>query len=213
MALTLSHPGVIRFHKSLWLANPNVGDVKKLKRQRRGSASSRNGSLIPYLVVAAVFAPVILLNVYASNDLKRAVASWVPAVDLDAGFGGLLSVIAIVLLGVIAWFAYRNPDTESLMATKQAISIHHFESASATVTNTMPWDGLWRLGRSLAQLEEESFASYDADQRGDASAARRSRRIVREQLREAQDAADDLGITVDLSYFAESVQDPEGERP
>jgi hypothetical protein len=77
----------------LWITDP---DAKIEKRAPKGPPL-RGGSPWAYLIVAIVFAAVILLSIHVPWSTQKLVAGWVPGADVEGGFKGLLVVAAIVL--------------------------------------------------------------------------------------------------------------------
>lgn len=200
MALSRAHPGVIRWRGALWLVHPDFADTKKLKLPARPGARSGPGA---YVVVIAVFAVVVALNVWLPYSVKQRLTGWVPAADVESGFTASASVVAIVILGVIAWFAYRKPDVAEL-GSDRMVSAEIFESVGVSVSDEMSWKKLWNLGSPLARLEESSFAAFEATERGDHPAAEKNREIVRTELHRAERAATALGLEPDLSFYRSS---------
>lgn len=201
MALTAEHPGVVRWRGSLWLVHPDFVKGTKLDPQ---PSPRRGGSPWAYLAVALVFGAVVALSAWLPYDVKRQLTGWVPAVDIDSGFTGLASVLAIVVLGTLAWLAYRKPDVPGVvMDSDKVVSAAVFEEVGISVTDDMSWQRLWDLGSPLARLEESSFAAFQASERGDTDAEKDHRAAVRTELHRAERAAHKLGLQPDLSAYRE----------
>jgi hypothetical protein len=199
MALTTAHPGVTRWKGALWLVHPDHVDGVDLKAPR---SRARSGP-IAYVVTFAVFGVVIALDVWVPYDIKKQVTGWAPASDVESGFTGSVSVVAIALLAAIAWFAYRKPDpfAHAGPGTEKVVSVDIFDSAHVTVTNDMPWQTVWDLGFALTRLEASSFAAFEATERTDPRAAKEHRDVIRAELHRAERAAEQLGLTPELSFY------------
>lgn len=215
MALTKAHPGVIQQNKTLWLVNPTIENPAKLDIRPRRRSRSRSGPGA-YIVVIAVFGAVIALDVWLPYSLKKSLTGWVPGATVEAGFTGAISVVAIVLLGAIAWLAYGKPDAADTEYDQggsrnvagpdydRLVSVEVFDSVGVDVTDDMAWQKLWDLASPLASLEDHSFAEFEATESGDTTAADEHREIVRNDLRRAKRAAQSLGVQPDLSFYQSS---------
>jgi hypothetical protein len=197
MALTTAHPGVVRWRRTLWITDP---DTKNPKRAPQGPPM-RGGSPWAYLLVAVVFAPVILLPMYVPWSVQRQFAGWVPGADSEDAFKGLLGVTALVLLVVIAWIAYGRPATPvegAPVRTRVAVSV--FADVGVEVNDEMAWGDLWELGHSIEKLGDAATEAFAADERGDRGEASRVRAVIAAEVNRAKRAARNLGVEPDLSF-------------
>jgi hypothetical protein len=202
MALTTAHPGVVRWRKTLWITDP---DAEKSKRAPQGPPM-RGGSPWAYLVVAVVFAPVILLPMYVPWVVQRQLAGWVPGTDSEDAFKGLLGVTALVLLVVIAWITYGRPAKPvegSPVRTRVAVGV--FADVGVDVNDGMAWGDLWELGHSIEKLGDAATGAFEADERGDRVEVSRVRAVIAAELNRAKRAARKLGVEPDLSFYQDVV--------
>jgi hypothetical protein len=165
MALTTAHPGIVRWCRSLWLTDP---DAKNAKRRPQGPPL-RGGSPWAYVIVAAVFALVILAEIHVPWRVQKLVAGWVPGADVEGGFTGLLAVAAVVVLGVIAWVVYGKCDEPTVgVPVRTRVSVSVFEDVAVEVTDGMAWNDLWNLADSIENLSEvivRRHPAYDPSSR------------------------------------------------
>jgi hypothetical protein len=201
MALTTAHPGVVRWRKTLWITDP---DAKNSKRAPQGPPM-RGGSPWAYLVVAAVFVPVILLPMYVPWDVQRQLAGWVPGTDPEDAFKGLLGVTALVLLVVIAWAAYgRRAKPVDGIPVRTRVALDVFADVGVDVNDEMAWGDLWELGYSIEKLGDAATEAFEADERGDRAASTRIRSVIAAEMNRAKRAARKLGVEPDLSFYVDA---------
>jgi hypothetical protein len=201
MALTAAHPGVVRWRKRLWITDP---DAKNAKRAPTGPPL-RGGSPWAYLIVAVVFAVVILLSIHVPWSTQKQVAGWVPGADVEGGFQGLLVVGAIVLLGAIAWMVYGKPETAiagTPVRTRVAVDV--FADVGVEVNDEMAWNDLWELGRSIEELGDAAAEEFEAKERGDRAEALRVRRLIEVEITRAKRASRKLGVEPDLTFYEDA---------
>jgi hypothetical protein len=198
MALTKAHPGVVRWRKTLWITDP---DAKCSKRAPQGPPM-RGGSPWAYLVVAVVFAPVILLPMYVPWALQKQLAGWVPGTDSEDAFKGLLGVTALILLVVIAWIAYRRPEEPAAeMPVRTRVAVDVFADIRVAVHDEMGWKNLWDLAHSIEKLGDAATEASEAEQRGDGTEASRIRSVIAAEINRARRASRMLGVEPDLSFY------------
>jgi hypothetical protein len=198
MALTTAHPGIVRWRRSLWLTDP---DAKNAKRRPQGPPL-RGGSLWAYVIVAAVFALVILAEIHVPWREQKLLAGWVPGADVEGGFTGLLAVSAVVVLGVVAWVVYGKREEPTVgVPVRRRVSVSVFEDVAVEVNDGMAWNDLWNLADSIENLSDTATDEFEAHERGDRSEASRIRSIIETQIVRARRASKKLGVDPDLSFY------------
>jgi hypothetical protein len=201
MALTAAHPGVVRWRRMLWITDP---DAKIEKRAPKGPPL-RGGSPWAYLIVAIVFAAVILLSIHVPWSTQKLVAGWVPGADVEGGFKGLLGVAAIVLLGATAWIVYGRPEAPIPGApVRTRVAVNVFADVRVEVNDEMAWKDLWELGRSIEELGDAATEEFEAKERGDRAEALRVRRVIEVEIARAKRASRKLGAEPDLAFYEEA---------
>jgi hypothetical protein len=157
------------------------------------------------LIVAVVFAVVILLSIHVPWSTQKQVAGWVPGADVDGGFMGLLAVGAIVLLGAIAWISYGRPEAPILGApVRTRVSVDVFADVGVEVNDEMAWKDLWELGRSIEELGDAAAEEFEANERGDRAEALRVRRDIEVEIARAKRASRKLSVEPDLSFYEDA---------
>jgi hypothetical protein len=156
----------------LWVTDP---DVKDAKRSPKGPPL-RGGSPWAYLIVAVVFAPVILLPIYVPWKVQQLLGGWVPGADSETGFQGLLGVSALIVLAQVGLVLHAE----------------------------MEWKDLWNLADAIETLNDKSTEEFVATEAGDRAEASRIRSIIKSQIARARRAARKLRVEVNLIYFEET---------
>jgi hypothetical protein len=201
MALTIAHPGVVRWHRMLWITDP---DARNSKRPPKGPPL-RGGSPWAYLIVVVVFAAVILLSIYVPWNTQKLVAGWVPGADVEGGFNGLLVVGAIFLLSAIAWIVYWSPEAPIPGApVRTRVAVDVFAEVGVDVNDEMAWKELWDLGRSIEELGDAAARKSEANERGDRAEALCVRRVIEVEISRAKRASRKLGVEPDLTFYADA---------
>jgi len=201
MALTAAHPGVVRWRKMLWVTDP---DVKDATRAPKGPPL-RGGSPWAYLIVAVVFAPVILLPIYVPWKVQQLLGGWVPGADSETGFQGILGVSALIVLVMIAWLVYWRPEAAipgASVRTRAAVDV--FAQVGVDVNDEMAWKDLWDLADAVETLNDKSTEEFVANEAGDRAEASRIRSIIETQMVRARRAAKELRVEPNLSFFEEA---------
>ena len=184
----------------LWITDP---DAKNAKRAPTGPL--RGGSPWAYLIVAVVFAAVILLSIHVPWSTQKEIAGWVPGADVQGGFMGLLVVGALVLLGSIAWMVYGRseaPIAGTPVRTRVAVDV--FADVGVEVNDEMAWNELWELGRSIEELGDASTEEFAANERGDRADALRIRSVIEVEIARAKRASRKLGVEPDLTFYEDA---------
>lgn len=198
MALTAAHPGVVRWRRMLWITDPDAQDAKRPPE----GPPRRSGSLWAYLIVAAVFTPVILLPIYVPWKVQQLLGGWVPGADSGTGFKGILCASALIVLVVIAFFTYWKPakPIQGVLArTRVAVGV--FAEVGVQVHDDMPWADLWNLADAIQTLNDKATEEFVAREAGDRAEASRIRSSVETQIVRARRAARKLRVEPDLSFF------------
>ena len=198
MALTTAHPGVVRWRRMLWITDP---DARHAKRPPEGPPR-RGGSPWAYLIVAVVFTPVILLPIYVPWKLQQLLGGWVPGADSGTGFKGILCVTALILLVVIAFFAYWKPAKPIKgVVARTRVAVDVFAEVGVEVNDEMSWADLWNLADAIQTLNDKATEEFVANKAGDRAEATRIRSIVETQIVRARRAARKLRVEPNLSFF------------
>jgi len=201
MALTTAHPGVVRWRKTLWITDPDAKNAKLAPKR----PPLRGGSPWAYLVVAVVFAPVILLPMFVPWRVQQLLAGWVPGADSEDAFKGMLGVAALILLAGIAWLVYGKPEepiADTPVRTRVAVSV--FADVKVDVNDEMAWKNLWELGYSIEKLGDAATEAIEADERGDRAEASRIRSVIAAEINRAKRASQKLGVEPDLSFYEDA---------
>jgi hypothetical protein len=185
----------------LWITDP---DAKNTKRAPTGPPL-RGGSPWAYLIVAVVFAAVILLSIHVPWSIQKLVAGWVPGADVEGGFKGLLVVGALVLLGAIAWIVYGRPEAPIVgTPVRTRVAVDVFADVGVEVNDEMAWKDLWELGRSIEELGDAATDEFAANEQGDRAEASRIRRVIEVEIARARRTARKLGVEPDLTFYEDA---------
>jgi hypothetical protein len=185
----------------LWITDP---DVKIEKRPPKGPPL-RGRNPWEYLLVAIVFASVILLSIHMPWSTQELVAGWVPGADVKGGFRGLLVAVAIVLLGTTAWIVCGRPEGPIPGApVRTRVAVHVFADVGVEVNDQMAWKDLWELGRSIEELGDAATEEFESNEQGDRAGALRTRRDIEVEIVRAKRASRILGVEPDLSFYEDA---------
>jgi hypothetical protein len=201
MPLTAAHLGVVRWHEMLWITDPDANNEKRAPK----GPPLRGGSPWAYLIVAAVFAVVILLSIHVPWSTQKLVAGWVPGADVEGGFEGLLAVGAIVSLGAIAWIVYgRREDSIPGTRVRTRVAVDVFADVGVEVNDEMAWKDLWELGRSIEELGDAATNEFAANEQGDRAEASRIRRVIEVEIARAKRVSRKLGVEPNLTFYEDA---------
>jgi hypothetical protein len=185
----------------LWITDPDA----KIENRAPKGPPLRGGSPWAYLIVAIVFAAIILLSIHVPWSTQKLVAGWVPGADVEGGFEGLLAVGAIVLLGATAWMVYGGPEAPIPGApVRTRVAVNVFAEVGAEVNDEMEWKDLWELGRSIEELGDAATDEFEANERGDRVEASRIRRVIEVEIARAKRVSRKLGVEPDLSFYEDA---------